>query len=99
MKKINILLKMIFKEKNLFYPNNSRDERARLTAKFFKDHLRYSISVVRSSEGPLKRCLDKDKKYFGIDFNDIPDIIINLEKDKLKIINNKKYNNKFRVCN
>lgn len=92
-------MKKIFKEKNLFYPNNFREERSRFTAKFFKNYLGYSISVVRSSEGTLKRDLDKDKKYFGIDFNDTPDIIINLEKDKLKIINNKKYYNKFRVYN
>lgn len=62
---------------------NNRNEKAKYIAFRYKDFLKEKILDVGCGDGYLKKYLDKNTKYTGIDIVGNPDIFVNLEKEKI----------------
>lgn len=84
-------LKKFFKRKDFtpFYSN--REERYDFIFKIFKSYIKNSVLDVGCSEGYLRKYLTNDIKYVGIDIEGDPDFIVDLEKDKLTIFEDKSF--------
>lgn len=85
MERVKKSFRKYLKNRNIYFPFGNREERAEFVSKIYKNFLKNSVLDVGCSEGSLKNCMSKDVKYVGIDISGKPDIIIDLEKDKLKI--------------
>jgi len=90
MKLINILRELI-KGKNSILPYTNREERYAFISKTFNKYIKNSVLDVGCSEGYLKNYLTNDIKYVGIDIAGKPDFIVDLEKDKLSMFEDKSF--------
>lgn len=76
----------IKRQKRLVY--NNREERARFIALRFGDFLDGKVLDAGCWRKDLKKYLSNNTDYVGVDINGVPDIRIDLEKEKLPFVNN-----------
>ena len=70
---------------------SSREERYDFLRKLFINYLKKSILDVGCSERYLKKYLTDDIRYVGVDIEGEPDFIVDLEKDKLSMFEDKSF--------
>ncbi len=85
------LLRKVLGKKLCYLPYKNREERAKFIATFFRDYIKDSVLDVGCGDALLKKYIDKNVKYIGVDISGNPDYLINLETDKLSLFKNNSF--------